>query len=446
MTEEQYFSGRKLLLAEIPKQWRNPDLLANLQRRASMVGKGLKIKCLRCGTSHLKEAVKLVQGQVIYYYCPSCIQLGRNQSNQKMYYQKDRNQLSERPVDFAWQGQLTPLQEKASREIAERMERNQELLLHAVTGAGKTEMLFLGIYQSLKQGKRVCLASPRVDVCLELYPRLQEAFPAEQVMLLYGKQKEAYRYSQLVICTTHQLLRFSKAFEVVVIDEIDSFPYVNNPMLHYGARQACKDRSSRIYLSATPTVELVKRVALKEVKEIIVYQRYHGKKLPVPIGKWVNNWQKMTERPVLSKEVKQVFTQQLVKERQTLIFCPTIKWLLAFEKVLKSTFPTVKIGTAHGKDSQRQAKVTAMRQGAYQFFLTSTILERGVTFKDVDVIVIGSNQGLFTKAVLIQIAGRVGRSSEHPTGLVLFIHDGWSRSMKQAIKEIKKMNRLGGSL
>lgn len=154
----------------------------------------------------------------------------------------------------------------------------------------------------------------------------------------------------------------------------------------------------------------------------------------------------MTERPVLSKEVKQVFTQQLVKERQTLIFCPTIKWLLDFEEVLKRTFPTVKIGTAHGKDSQRQAKVTAMRQGAYQFFLTSTILERGVTFKDVDVIVIGSNQGLFTKAVLIQIAGRVGRSSEHPTGLVLFIHDGWSRSMKQAIKEIKKMNRLGGSL
>ena len=109
----------------------------------------------------------------------------------------------------------------------------------AVTGAGKTEMLFAVLHQTLQEG-RIALASPRVDVCLELFPRIQAVFPHEAIALLHGNSQESYRYTKLVICTTHQLLKFHQAFDLLIVDEVDSFPFVNNEHLYYGVRNARK--------------------------------------------------------------------------------------------------------------------------------------------------------------------------------------------------------------
>lgn len=43
------------------------------------------------------------------------------------------------------------------------------------------------------------------------------------------------------------------------------------------------------------------------------------------------------------------------------------------------------------------------------------------------------------------MAGRVGRSSERPNGLVYFFHEGRTRAMTKARQEIKRSN-LKGSL
>ena len=84
----------------------------------------------------------------------------------------------------------------------------------------------------------------------------------------------------------------------------------------------------------------------------------------------------------------------------------------------------------------------SMRDETYQFMLTTTILERGVTFRDIDVLVIGAEDRTFTEAALIQIAGRAGRHKDFPTGEVLFLHYGQTKALKSAIRQIKKMNRL----
>ena len=49
-----------------------------------------------------------------------------------------------------------------------------------------------------------------------------------------------------------------------------------------------------------------------------------------------------------------------------------------------------------------------------------------------------------TKSSLIQIGGRVGRSMDRPTGDLIFFHNGLNRSIKNAIKEIKLMNKEAG--
>lgn len=62
-----------------------------------------------------------------------------------------------------------------------------------------------------------------------------------------------------------------------------------------------------------------------------------------------------------------------------------------------------------------------MRDGDFQYLVTTTILERGVTFAGLNVLVLGADDELFNSASLVQIAGRVGRSTQCPDGDVVFL-------------------------
>ena len=56
----------------------------------------------------------------------------------------------------------------------------RQFLIWAVTGRGKTEMIFPFIHYTAARGGRVLLATPRKDVVLELQPRIQQAFAGVQ--------------------------------------------------------------------------------------------------------------------------------------------------------------------------------------------------------------------------------------------------------------------------
>lgn len=64
-----------------------------------------------------------------------------------------------------------------------------------------------------------------------------------------------------------------------------------------------------------------------------------------------------------------------------------------------------------------------------------------MTFKDIDVLVLGAEDKTFTEAALVQIAGRAGRHRDYPKGEVLFFHYGLSKEMKRARKQIRQMNK-----
>ena len=82
-----------------------------------------------------------------------------------------------------------------------------------------------------------------------------------------------------------------------------------------------------------------------------------------------------------------------------------------------------------------------MRVGELDFLVTTTILERGVTFPGVDVCVINAHEEEFSREVLVQIAGRVGRTAECPTGEVVYFHNGKTKAMVQAVREIENLNQ-----
>ncbi len=132
------------------------------------------------------------------------------------------------------------------------MAAHVQQLLWAVTGAGKTEMIFAGIAAAIKRGERIGIASPRVDVCLELFPRLKAAFANCDIALLHGRQELPYHYAQLTICTTHQLLRFYHAFDNLIIDEVDAFPYAANASVIICNKASNKKNGGCLLLNCDP--------------------------------------------------------------------------------------------------------------------------------------------------------------------------------------------------
>ncbi|WP_430607698.1 competence protein ComFA [Enterococcus sp. AZ170] len=397
-----------------------------------------EIQCLRCGQIHLKAIVQLVNHS---YYCPECIQLGRVDTGQQFYHLAEPKPVK-RNVHFSWEGKLTIGQQQVSDQLLTTVKNAESRMIWAVTGAGKTEMLFKTIHHALEAGFRVGIASPRVDVCLELLPRIQAVFPDEPLIILHGKMAETYRYTKLLICTTHQLLRFYQAFDVLIIDEVDAFPFVDNSLLQYGVKQAIKEHGSLIYLTATPTKELNKKTEQNELQTSILPARYHRRVLPVPKIKWCHRWHEKIKKGHCPKELVAKI-HKLVDKNDVLIFCPSISLMGQLKGTVEKKFLETSLACVHSQDPERLDKVLKMRNKEYRILLTSTILERGVTFDGVSVIVLGANHPVFTMSALVQIAGRVDRRQKYTAGEVWFLHDGCTNAMKGAIKQIKKMNTLG---
>ena len=128
------------------------------------------------------------------------------------------------------------------------------------------------------------------------------------------------------------------------------------------------------------------------------------------------------------------------------MFVPHVADLTPVAYALKKIIPKTAFTTVYAADDERVAKVQRMREGQYQFLITTTILERGVTFPAIDVCVIGADDEVFSSSALVQIAGRVGRSADCPDGQVIFFIGSNTMVVNSAVRQIKYLNRLGRKL
>ena len=85
--------------------------------------------------------------------------------------------------------------------------------------------------------------------------------------------------------------------------------------------------------------------------------------------------------------------------------------------------------------------IDRFRKGKYKFLVTTSVLERGVTVKNLQVIVFDADNKVYDSGTLVQIAGRVGRKKDAPEGEVLFLAKTKTKDMEEAIKNIEKSNK-----
>ncbi|CEI81189.1 DEAD/DEAH box helicase [Oceanobacillus sp. M60] len=453
----QALSGKRLLEDEVPIPQACFQVLRSTKQLIPIPAiennKGAA-KCTRCGNTAMHYFSEYSCGicQKTHLYCRNCIQMGRISECKPLYSwngAEARWPVHANPL--TWEGQLTPAQSRAAAHLEQAVnEIIPSYLCWAVCGAGKTEMLFPAITAALKRGDRVALASPRVDVIRELLPRMRQAFQNITIEALYGGSEQRTGRSQLILATTHQLLRYYQAFDVLIIDEVDAFPYYLDRSLMYAAKQAVKKQATTLYLTATPRKNFRLQMKLGKLPHVFVPLRYHGHLLPVPKFKFSFYLTSQLTNKKLPHVLLKWLTQRKNPKRQLLLFVPEIVMAKELKEVIStSLLETNTIAAAEeleivfAADQNREEKINQFREKKLHALITTTILERGVTFPSVDVVVLGAGHEVFNEAALVQIAGRAGRSADDPSGEVIFFHDGKTYAMEKARQMILDMNARG---
>lgn len=377
--------------------------------------------CERCGNRE-EELFYCDRGT---WYCRRCIAFGRIDANHKPV----RPQWEKKRYDLTYHlpYEMTEQQKEAARKTCAFLKQGMHVLIYAATGAGKTELTMDAIVQYLRDGKRVGFAISRRQVVLEIAQRLQEAFPAIKVRpVCEGHTKDIF--ADLIVCTMHQLYRYPGCFDLLIMDEVDAFPYCGNEVLNKIAMDACC--GELLYLTATPDELLQKEVEKGNIQEVTLFQRPHRHPLVIP---------KVVKAPsvILYFALYRFLLQNIRSHKQTLVFVPTIRLASWCGKCFSAICSCASLSS---KSRDRDEILDLFRARKMDVLFATTVLERGITIPDVQVAVLYSEHAVFTAASLIQMIGRTGRKKEHPDGKGLFLCRYETKQQKQCLKELEKMN------
>ncbi|KGP77098.1 restriction endonuclease subunit R [Desulfosporosinus sp. Tol-M] len=393
-------------------------------------------QCQRCGERNVEEW----PGQYeMAATCRSCESIGSSTSLDVLY--RDERSLSGGPSEVIFQPHwvLSEAQRIASEQVLQFIKdpRVETALLWAACGAGKTEVSFPSAAWTLKQGKSVLFAAPRQDVINDVTPRLQRDFPNYPFQVLTGTSSIKFQGGRMVLATTHQVLRFWRAFDVIFMDEMDAFPYQGSRALEWGLNHALRQGGKILYLTATPSSESLKAVRQGMMRLIRLPARHHHTSLPVPI--WAQSRHSLEPNGCTGGWASQI--NSLRVQGPVLVFVPKISWIDPWIKCFRRYFPGWRVDGSYSADPDRPSKIKRLRQGEFDLFVSTTILERGITLPRIQVVVLGADHSVFDERALVQMAGRVGRTRENPGGRVVFVSQRRTKAMRTAVQWIEEQNK-----
>lgn len=360
------------------------------------------------------------------YYCLDCFEYGEVNDQMTIYrYQRD---LSPRQHLLETNYQLSDKQKQGAAFLQDCYYKKQSAFLQAVCGAGKTEMTYEVILDALNKGDRVCFIIPRVAVIKELYKRFKKHFYKTEIGVLYEGKKQ-YETAALILSTPQQLIYFYQEFDLVIVDEVDAFPFAGNRFLERLVEKSLKTRGVVLYMSATINKEFETKIKKQNLRHHLIASRFHGRALAVPEFRRIKS----------QKQLQSEIIKLLVSSRQTLLFVPTIKHGDTYQKQLRALGYSVQFISSWTDD--KRLVINSFKRGEFRVLICTTILERGVTFSNIDCVVVNADHQVFSKETLIQITGRVGRLYEFENGKITLYSQYISKAMTAAKKEIIWMNK-----
>lgn len=372
--------------------------------------------CELCGNSNTRY-IGYINGKP---YCRLCLSFHGKSAG--FHYISPNSDLKE---ELSYE--LSEEQENIASSVKDAFANHKNSLIHAVCGAGKTELVYRTIAYALSLGLQVGFTIPRKDVVIELETRIKSAFPNNSVVSVYGGHTSCLE-SDIVILTCHQLYRYENYFDLLIIDETDAFPYQGSKVLNSFFKKSI--RGNYVMMSATPLDSMIKEIKESNGKIFELNTRYHGHPLIVP---------KVVIAPFFRIVLILIKLKDFISHNKPcFIFEPTIDQAEILFKQLKVFYKCGQV--VHSKKTDREQIIKNFKSGKYKYLVTTSVLERGVTVKNLQVIVDDASSPIYDDKTLIQIAGRVGRKIDAWDGEVIFYANKRNEAIDSAISKIKEAN------
>ena len=374
------------------------------------------MECLRCGNKDPTYFYKGSKG----YYCRKCIRFARTlleEDLEPMDYEIGQN-IQEYELKY----ELTEAQKRASKQCKDGL-NSGDILLYCVCGAGKTEISIESIADYLSKGLKVAYAIARKEVVVELQDRFAKIFTKAKVVGVYGGHHSVLT-GDLIVCTTHQLFRYYKTFDLLILDEVDAFPLKGNDTLMNISLNSCKGKV--LFSTATIDENLKQILSTRNYTIVKLNTRPSGKPLIIPKVLY------------LPKYVCFIYLTFILHNmaNQCIIFVSSKKTCKILYRIYSHLFSCTYV---YSDLEDRNKNILDFKNKKYKFIIATTVLERGITIKDVNVAILNIDY-LFDSSSLIQMLGRVGRNFFNPYGEAFILSNRFSKDIFNTISYLKEAN------
>lgn len=180
------------------------------------------------------------------------------------------------------------------KNALEIIKNNEKVLLHGVTGSGKTEVYMTAIEEALKKGKTAVMLVPEISLTPQMLGLFRSRF-GDSVGLLHSGMGDGERFDEwlrllngearIALGARSAIFAPIKDVGVIIVDEEHDNSYVSesNPryFTHEIAEYRAKYNGAKLILgSATPSLNTYKRALDGELKLAVMKRRAHSNPLP----------------------------------------------------------------------------------------------------------------------------------------------------------------------
>ena len=236
---------------------------------------------------------------------------------------------------------LNPEQSLALKEIAQALgspESARPILLHGVTGSGKTEIYLQAIRATLERGRSAIVLVPEISLTPQTVERFKGRFAEAQdaVAVLHSHLSEGERHDEwhkihsgrarIVIGARSAVFAPLKNLGLIVVDEEHENTYKQEEAPRYHARDVAVVRAKIekcvvLLGSATPSLESYYNAARGKYRLTTLTQRVDENQMPLMrVVDLRQERRKEKAIAILSEKLRAAIADRLEKREQTILF------------------------------------------------------------------------------------------------------------------------------
>lgn len=320
-----------------------------------------------------------------------------------------------------------------------------ERILVGDVGFGKTEVALNALYNAFLNKKQAILLSPLVVLAYEHYEKARQRLTSfgvnVEILTRFEKPQHVKKVLEWlkngtidIIIGTHRVLSENIVYKdlwLLVIDEEHKF-WVKDKESIKKIKTQNGHAIDILSMSATPIPRSL-NMALNGIKEVSLLSHAPASRLPIE-----TSIAKMND-----DIIRQTWLREFERGGQLYFIHNRVETIESMQFHLQKIFPDKSIIVTHWQLhwDELEKRIIDFKQRKYDILLSSTVIENGIDFPNVNTIII-NDAYKFGISQIHQLRGRVGRSDRQGYCLLLFSKDKITEDAAKRLSTLVEYSHL----